>query len=413
MLLISLDFLSFTLAVCGILFLPFSISLPFGAFVYSLLLFAELRWKRITPVTSLMVFIFAALSLFGKEDWLPYSGAFFYFPLAVVSLSLLFVRKPFTLYYSAGKGMPELHYATSWMWAIIYILAGTASLALMPDASFVYAPLLIVAIGITVTLILNLYYFKPSCVREKQFILGKFTFREMDLSPEDMESFYSLAAREVWSTIAQSRAKSIETQASLKETMMNSDHPYEDGIVRFSGYDNGKIIGTIFCVFNGAKGLPIERDTGIGMAGLRHIGEVVEVGHFAIDAGYRFRPDVFLGLFKAVIELAMDKNVSFLANCSFEQSASMYSKIGFTKISDRPIPDTVLGVNTNPSVLNLSNLVVYSEDTDNSAVLQLKPLLNQYLMERYFKRQIFAAAFKRTKPYDFNVKEMFNDLHIG
>ena len=141
---------------------------------------------------------------------------------------------------------------------------------------------------------------------------------------------------------------------------------------------------------------------------------ILEVGHFTINAGYRFKPDIFLGVFKAAIEFAMEHDVSFLANCSYVHSAPMYEKIGFVQITDKPIPDTVLGVDTCSSILNLSALVIYNKDTLNKTktIDQLKPLLNQYIMERYYKRQLILNTFKKMKTCDLKVENLFGSMKI-
>lgn len=406
------NLLSVAISIGTFYFLPLAGSFFIGIVLYSLLVFTEIKFQRLTPVTVLILLIYIFLSItyfiFDQEEWMPYSGSVFYFSLGLMAFILSVLKKPLTMYYSLGKGMLSLHNVTSWMWVAIYFMAGITSILLMPNVSFIYVPSLLIMAGLLATLFFQFCYLGPSSNRKKEFTMDMYDFKEID-SPQAIDQFYTISSTEIWSAIAQSKKKSVKTQSELMETMIRSDQEYTDGIVRFIAYSKeGNPIGTIFCVIDSPQGLPIERDTGINMANLRKMGKVIEVGHFVIDKRYRCKPDLFLGLFKGVIDFALAHDISFLANCSYSHSSAMYEKMGFVKISSCPIPDTILGVDTCPSILNLARLVVYHEDITMGIVEQSKPILNQYTAERYYKRRLATGLFTSRKPYNLKIEDIFN-----
>ena len=406
------DLLSVVISIGTFYLLPLTGALLTGIILYSLLLFAEIRVKRLTPITVLVLLIYIFLSvayfIFNKEDWMPYAGSVFYFSLALMALILSIIKKPLTMYYSLGKGIPSLHNVTSWIWVIIYFMAGMTSVLLMPSVAFIYVPSLLILVGFLATIFFQFFYSGPSNNRKMGFKIDSYDFKEID-SLNAIDEFYSTSSMEIWNAISQSRQKNVKTRSELRETMISSDKKYADCIMRFLAYnEDGKPIGTIFCVKDSPHGLPIERDTGISMNALRKAGKVIEVGHFTIDKNYRFKPDLLLGLFKGVIDFAMEHDISFLANCSYSHSSAIYEKMGFIKISSHPIPDTILGVDTCPSVLNLARLVVGHEDISMSVVQQSKTILNPYIAERYYKRQLVTNLFKNVKRYNLKTGDLFN-----
>lgn len=396
---------------------PIHILFLIGLFLYSLLFIMEVYLKRLTPVCILILSIFLLLSvlyfIFHQEWCIFYAGSFFYFPLALMSIVLLAAKRPFTIYYSGGKGMLSLHYTISIMWAIIYVMSAIGSIVLIPDPSFVCLPLSLIIIGSIGTVIMNLFYFGPLYNRKDIFNISQYCFKEVGDSDQSCEDFYSLSSQEIWSTIIHSTQKTVQSRDELKKTMQSADKGYEGQIVRFVAYHNNMPIGTIFCVIDGHSGLPIERDTKLNMDHLRKIGRIMEVGHFTIKSAFRFKPDIFIGLFKAAIDIAVERDVVFLLNCPYEDSISMYQKLGFMKISTKPISDTIIGATVCALALNLGGMVTYHENFLDTGK-QINSLLNPFLTARYYKRQIIKNIFRKSnkKQYNFKIEQLVTQVDI-
>jgi len=403
-----LEFFSPLLLLISIYFFPIQIFYLIGLFLYGLFFIMEAYLKRVTPTCIFIFFIFLLLSflyfIFNQRWFIFYTGSFFYFPLAMMSIVLLAMKKPFTIYYSGEQGLLSLHYTISIMWTIIYTLSAIISIILIPNPAFVYLPLSLIAIGEIGIVTMSLFYFGPLYNRKKIFNISQYTFKEVGNSSQEHEDFYSLASQEIWGAIIQSKQKVIQSLNELKETLKIADSDYRKQIVRFVAYRDDKPIGTIFCVTDGSSGLPIERDIKKNMDSLRKVGKVMEIGHFAIKSSFRIRPDIVIGLFKCAIEFALEHDIAFILNCPYEDSVDIYQKIDFVKISNEPIPDTVIGANVCVLILDLVRMVAYNKEIPDIHKHQLKPLLNQFLMERYYKRLLIRNIFKRNKEKQYNLK---------
>jgi hypothetical protein len=395
------------LATLAVYVLPYDVALVVGVTAYGALSIWERRRNRVTPVTLTLFVCYLALGVLRlggvTSGWEAYTGVMIYAALAVMAVSLLAAGMPFTLFYSQGKGMRSLHTTVSAMWSVIYTASAVLSVVLMPDVSFILLPLGLLIAGIVFSVVLNYYTFGRRHRRKDRFEIGAYTFRRADGDDELISAFYDLASVSIWETIQRSPARTIRSREELRRTMTDSDAPYEGRIARFLALEGTSPFATIFCVLDGPKGLPFERDTGVELSALRRHGRLMEIGHFTIDPRRRLKPSVFTGLFKAAVDFALDEDVVFIANCSYTSSAGMYEKIGFRPFLESPIPDVVLGADVTPMLLNLSRMVVYSEDeTGDPGVGAVRDALETYVAERYYKRRLFINAWRRSKNYDLS-----------
>lgn len=396
------------LLLISIYFFPIHIFYLIGLFLYGLFFIIELYLKRVTPICILLFLIFFLLSIlyfiFNQRWFLFYTGSFFYFPLALMGIVLLIIKRPFSIYYSGGKGMLSLHYTISVMWVVIYIVSATASIVLIPNPAFVYVPLLLMITGILVTIFLNYIYLGYSHIRKKEFNVNKYCVKEIR-DNKSIDEFYSLFSKEVWKAISISPKRSVKSIAEYKEKIINLDSKYNNHIVRFMLYDNGRPIGAACCIMDSRVGLPIEHK-GLRLEGIRKIGKILEIGDFTIDTGYRFKPEIFLGILKAIIDFALKEDIAFLVASSYEHSTALYEKIGLTKILDKPVSGTISGLNSYLYVYNLARAILYHKDISNSSThQQLMTMLNPFFLERYYKRQLISNIIKKNKRKTYNLEE--------
>jgi len=401
------EFPVFLIIIILFLFFPLNFSIFSSALIYCFLLFIEKSIGRITPTTVLMFFVNLAvlsLYLFGYEHIFPYIGFIFYFSLFLLNFILLLVKKPLTMFYSGGKGYLLLHWVVSTIWTIGSFLAGILSLVLIPDTSYIFVPFIIIFVCFLLTILFEFFFF-PGQKRKKIFVFDKILFKQVSTKKE-YNDFYDLISKEVYSTIMLNKNRYVNSKSELRNVLIKSDKQYEKYLLRFVAYKDDVCVGTIYCVlYNKEVGLPIERDVGIKFDYIKKYGKLMEVGHLCVHSKMKFSPSVLIGLLTCVIEYAIENDICFLVNSSYESVVPIYYKIGFEKIVDSPIIDKVIGVNVFALVLNLSKIVCYYQSLQEifSYISKIKGMLNQYLLERYYKRIVLRNIFKKFEHKQYNL----------
>jgi len=394
------NLLAMLVAISMIYFLPIQVALIVGAVLYGGLLLLEWCAGIRAPVVPLVFTIYLLLIIgyytTDSNEWLPYTGTIFYAALFTLLAVLLLFKKPFTLFYSE-KGLMSLHYVTAWMWMVIYLMAALASFLLMPDITFIYVPFLLLLVGTIATLVINFWYFGPFHTRKRDFTLNNFRFSEVDEEKKkELEAFYTTVTTEFWTSIAKYPKRKVASKDELKHILMVSDAKYQGHITRFIAFFDKQPVGAICCYHDTSKkGLPFEPELNLDFDKLRRLGKVMEIGRFSIHGKHRLKQDVFLGLLKCVIELAMERDVAFLGNSTFTHMASFYQKIGFVDVGSGLYFSQVYGADSRPLVMNLSRTIVYEDERSAGAVARLVPLLNEFVAERSYKRAIIRALFRR------------------
>nr|VFJ47013.1 MAG: hypothetical protein BECKFM1743A_GA0114220_1004210 [Candidatus Kentron sp. FM]VFJ47345.1 MAG: hypothetical protein BECKFM1743C_GA0114222_1004410 [Candidatus Kentron sp. FM]VFK07560.1 MAG: hypothetical protein BECKFM1743B_GA0114221_100449 [Candidatus Kentron sp. FM] len=382
---------------------PLPVALLIGLVIYAMLAVAELSQGIVSPITQTSLFLFSlsALAFFGGgfEAWIPYTGSLFLGALFVVSAGFLAAGRPFTVFYSAGRGHRTKHWVVSGMWTMAYLIGALLALLLMPNISFIYAPMLIVMGAAVLTLVFNLFWFGSATRRATEFQYESFRFTEIGDDLVLLEQFYTLAAREFWPSVRRSSTRSLSSLAELREQLWANDRPYGARILRFMAWKDAKPVGTICCILDHPRtGLPVEEESGFRIDKLRRVGKVMEIGKLAIASSYRTRQPLFLGLLRCVIEVAMEYRLSFIINDSYVSQAGLYRKIGFIDGAHEPFVDAN-GAECLLLWLNLSKAVIYENSRDdNTSMSRLIPLLNDYLTERFYHRLVLRH-FRHTRQY--------------
>lgn len=401
------------LALTSLYFVPLQIAPFLSLGLYATLWLAERRHGVTSPVTVLMTSFYAVLSAsrFFVVDfaWSAYAAPIVYFMLAALVFGLLAAGRPFTMVYSRGAGFYPLHKAMSLMWGTLHLLAGLAAVFLMPNLAFLIVPMVLMLLGAVGTLVMNFVTLGPKFGRQKTFTLGKFRFQQVQ-TVADYDLFYATIAEAYRSDLQRAAGpKRKIDKAQIEAEHRASDAKRCDQQVPFLVFLDGMAVGGI-CMFTDhpTLGLPIEHEAGITLKTERARGAVVEMGRLGILPRFRLERSVLTGLFKCVIEAAAERRVHSIMNDSFTFQVKLYSKIGFTTITDAPYvcdeSSTGYGLEAHPMLLDLARMVRLDQQTTTGS--EVRDVLQPYVIERFFKllavREVFedipALLTRRSQP---------------
>jgi len=386
-------------------FLSFYIAPLFATVLYLGLWSFERKVGVASPITRIMTVFYCLFTLAryyaDDQSWLAYSSSAIYFVLAIVVFGLLFFGKPFTCFYSKGKGFMPLHKAMSIMWGGLHTLAGLSGYFLIPSIWFLYVPLGLMLFGAIGTLWMNFISMGPSFERKKKFEFGGLEFREVK-TEEDVDTFYQVVAKSYRADLQKELGmrKKVDEKTIINEHVA-SDIKRKDEQVPFIVLENDKPIGSICIFFDHRKnGLPIEGEAGVELTNWRMHGGIAEVGRLGLIRSHRFNQTALKGLFKCIIEAAIERNIHYIFNDSFLFQMSLYKKIGFSKIVDEAYlssdeNSTGYGLKAIPMVMNLASMIKLEEETSTSN--DVKGILSPYITERFFKRLAFKELFQNKK----------------
>ena len=380
-------------AIFALYFAPLSAAPWIAASLYAALWAQERRLGVASPITRLMgvFYLLVALASCWIEDaiWMARVSPVVYCTLAALILALLVAGRPFTSLCAEGAGFPPLQHRVSLMWGGLHAAAAAFALAFFPGLAFVLLPMALMLLGAAATLWLHFVSMGPAFGRQPRFELGGYSFREA-VSPEDRELFHDVIAdsyrADLQRELGMRRKLAVET--ILREHRATSDK-WRDRGLPFLAFAGERPVGGI-CIFfdHGKRGLPIEREAQIDLNPWRRIGPIAEVGRLGLSRRSRFSPPLLKGLFKCVVEAAVERNVHFLFNDSFDFQAAMYRKIGFTPLHAEPYvsadrSSTGYGLEVMPMTMNLAGMV--RGDVDGGPAGDLGGVLAPYVLERFFK----------------------------
>lgn len=405
--LMLLSLMTMVLALLCLYLAPIKVAPFVSAGLYALLFAMERRHGVTSPITSVMLGFYAplAVSRFITDDiaWSAYAGPAVYGVLALMVFGLLAIGRPFTAVYSRGAGLPALHQRMSVMWGSLHLAAALAGYFLMPSLAFLYVPMALMLIGATATLVMNFVWMGPGFGRQKRFELGRFRFEQVETEAA-REDFYTVIAEAYRGDLARAAGPSRRIDAArIKAEHLASDAKRGAGAaIPFLVRDGAKPVGGI-CLFldHPELGLPIEAEAGISLDVRRATGALVEMGRLGILPTYRLERKVLTGLFKCVIETAIERRVSWVMNDSFTFQVGLYSKIGFQPIQDEPYVcaeegSTGYGLKALPMTLDLERMIRLDQRTTTTSEVQ--DILQPFVVERFFKLLAVRELFRRPKP---------------
>lgn len=381
----------------------------------------ELRSNIRSPISISMLFIYLGLAVLDHEsdDFKGYAGIIVFSWLTVITVTLLLLRKPFTSFYSSGRGMPQLHYSISAIWSSVYFCSLLASILLMPHVLFLIVPyLLCISCGLF-TIYLNLVWFGRRNSLQQQFAIGDIAFRKIYLDTPEFDGFCRFYAEQIYRPDDQSNPYTLEqitaSVATVERTLGVNANMY------IAEHD-GRIVGCIRCIIDKkGKPFPLERDLKVSLDPLRKVGKVLYVGRLAVDPAYRERPDVLSGLFKCFVDLSLSRDISFVVAEGFSHRLPTYLKLGFEILFERSDHRFAVkmshGYVCHPVFLNFSRLI-FNRSESAQKKYQFSECINRYLVERWYKRTALRYVFRspHIRPWHFSLQQIrtfINNLSAG
>jgi hypothetical protein len=407
-------FLSFgNMIVClgMVLFIQHPAAYAMCALLYATLVATELRFKIKSPVSISMLVLYIGLTIldYQTDQYKGYAGTVVFSWLSLLTSSLLLWKKPFTAFYSSGRGMKQLHYTVSTLWCLTYIFSFMASTLLMPHVSFILVHyILCISCGL-LTIFLNFFWFGKRNRFQQSFIIGDFSFRRVNPNSSEFIRFCNFYAQQIYRPGDDGNGK---TEREIFDVVATVECDLGLDSYIFIAEHEMRVIGCIRCVVDRqGRPFPLEEDMQLSFDPLRRIGRVLYVGRLAVDPAYRERPDVLNGLFKCFVDLALSKDVSFVVAEGFSHRLPTYLKLGFEILFERSDPRHAIkmshGYICHPVYLNFAKLIFHRSESAQSKY-QFADFINKYLVERWYKRNALSQIFKPSAnwPWRFSLKQI-------
>lgn len=381
------------------LFLPPLVGYPICMVLYGIKIGIERRHGITSPLSiSLLMAYMGLLSaeLTGHET-MGYSGVVIFSWMIVVVGALLVAGRPFTTFYSGGKGLPGVHVTTSVIWLTTYALSLFTTLALMPNALFTVVPIAICLAGGLATLFINFVWCGRSNERQTSFRREDFQFEQISQAGADFKAFCELYAKGIVNDPKQSDGtKTWQEVAAVVEAAERSLG--EDSVV-FVCKHEGRLVGSIRCVLDRpGRPFPTEADIDSSFDPLRAHGRVCAIGRLTIEESYRGRGEIINGLFAGFVDLALENDVSYVISAGFRHVLPTYMKLGFEFMFDREDPRHGMrmshGFVTYPVIFNFAEMVL-NRANKTEAKFDFYGVTNKYLAERWFKRKVCLRFLHR------------------
>ena len=379
-----------------ILFVPAFYSIPLCFLAAAYMLYAERKRGIRSPIALSLVILYPVLYalLLTNHPYSAYFGLGVYGWMTIVGLTLLLMKKPLTSLYLKNGNM-RLHYILSSIWTGSFALSFSTSYLLMPDTLYLIAPFCITIATFVITFYLT--YFDTWLVtrREKVFTQGDIVFKQLSYPSKEFEDFIDFYARHISDEVL----KKPENYQELRDAMHKVDTIDSKDKISFGAYHNGTLVGTIALTLpvTGEKH-PIEQETPVSFSRIRKVGPIADICRLAIVKGYREQTNVIRGLLKALIEVALERDIVFLTAEVFPAAATFHYRLGLSPLFNRSHPHfTVTFDLMGPVIMffcNLAATIFLQKENINSSLKVVDPI-NKLLAERWVKRQILRHAFSR------------------
>jgi hypothetical protein len=323
-------------------------------------------------------------------------GALIFGWLSLLVGGLLLAGKPFTSFYGKGRGLPSLQRATSLVWLVAHLASFTASLYFMPDELFVFVPCGICVLAGLVTIALNILWFGPAHGRQKRFAIGTVEARQIPYGTPEFDRFCEFFIGQ--SVIDHGTKGGDEERRSWIEILRKAEVKLASRSVAIGAFEGGTQVGSIRCVLD-RRGhtLPMEDELDTSFDGLRKHGRLLYVGRVAVEEAHRQRPEAMAAIFKGMVDVALQNDVSFLVVTTFTNRVPIFSKLGFEPLFSRNDPRyvfrDVFGIKVVPLVMNLARLGT-SGDYQKGPHQHFSGQLNPYLQERWYKRLVLRHLWR-------------------
>ena len=383
-------------AIFALYFAPLRVAPLVAAALYAGLWAYERQIGAASPITRIMTAFHLICAFIAWRDddpsWMAWMAPTVYWTLAGLIFALLAADRPFTAINTRDIGFLPLHRFLAWMWGGVHFTAGLAALVLVPSPAFLYVPLGLMVLGGVATVWLNFVSAGSAWERPPRFELEGYSFREAR-SRDDLDTFHNVLAEAYRADLQSAFGMGRRIDAAVIEREHRaSGRKWQGDCLPFLAFAGDRPVGGI-CIFFDRKrcGLPIEGEARIDLSPWRRMGRVAEVGRLGVLRRHRISPVLLKGLFKCVIEAALEKRVHFIFNDSFEFQARMYEKLGFRAFRDEPYvsraeQSTGYGLKALPMKMDLAAMV--RSGSPGAIGADLIDHLSPYVMERYFKHLV-------------------------
>ncbi|MBK6616486.1 hypothetical protein [Ottowia sp.] len=401
---VAVAFLGISLGVMVVtimltLFLPSEFGYGSCALLYAAKVYAERRNGITSPLSISLLFAYVVLlvTLIAGVDSTGYSGVVIFSWLLFVVGGLLVIGKPFTTFYSHGKGLPALHLTVSLIWITTYASALAATLLLMPNVLFVIVPALLCFAGGMATLFVNFVWCGKANERKTSFNKGEFAFRQISHDEPAFREFCELYGKGIANDPKQSDG--TKTWQEVADVVESSERKLGADSVVFICTFEGRMVASIRCVLDRpGRPFPTEADIDSSFNELRKHGRLMLIGRLTIEDEFRGRPDIVNGLFACFVDLALEKDISFVLSAGFRHVLPIYMKLGFDFLFERS--DRRHGVRMShgfvsyPVVLDFTEMVMRRVDQE-STKFDFYGVTNKFMAERWFKRTLLRRFLSR------------------
>ena len=393
-----------------IFFIDLKIAFVIALSCYLLIVALELKHNIRSPVSIFMLMMYVVLTILSWFDiYIGHrAGIIIFTSLALLVGGLLLAGKPFTAFYSAGRGLRSLHYTNSALWLLAYLLSLFFSIWFVPEIEFILVPYAVCISAGVVTILLSLVWFGNANIRKDAFSINKFDFKRITSNTAEYQQFF---IDKVLSDEQRDHLLLEELQQEIAHSTLDS----HDNVMIFCAYDGAKMVGCIRCVLARQGPLPIEHEANLDLQNLKRIGAVMQAGRFSIDEKYRERPEVITGLFKCLIELALAKDISFIVGNAATHRVTLYMKLGFHLLFSPSDPRSRVklpyGTVCTPVIMNFSNLII--KNRSEASKYGFIDHVNRYLLERWYKRAVLRYYLKKVshRPWELAVKDIRTRLN--
>nr|WP_113869412.1 hypothetical protein [Brenneria salicis]NMN90762.1 hypothetical protein [Brenneria salicis ATCC 15712 = DSM 30166]RBP57722.1 hypothetical protein DES54_1607 [Brenneria salicis ATCC 15712 = DSM 30166]RLM28868.1 hypothetical protein BHG07_16630 [Brenneria salicis ATCC 15712 = DSM 30166] len=395
-----------------IFFIDLQIALIIAMSCYLFIIVLELKHNIRSPISIFILLMYIVLTSLSFFDvYLGHlTGIIIFTSLAILVGGLLLAGKPFTAFYSPERGLKSLHYANSSIWLLAYLLSLFFSLYFVPEIEFILVPYAICIMAGLITIFFSLVWFGRHNTRKDHFSINNIDFKRVTENIPEYQAFF------IEKVIADEQRNLLlldELQLEIADSTIDKNN----NVMIFCAYDGEKIVGCIRCVLAGDSPLPIEHEANLDLQNLKRVGSVLQAGRFSIEEKYRDRPEVITGLFKCLIELALERDICFIVGNAATHRVTMYMRMGFDLLfapSD-PRSQSKLSYGTlcTPMVMNFSNMII--KNSDKASKYGFGDYVNPYLLERWYKRAALRFYFKKisNRPWELEVKDIRKLLNSG
>lgn len=367
----------------------------------------ERRHGITSPLSVALLGVYALLAGMSwmDVDFAGYAGVIVMSSMTVLVGGLLAIGRPFSSFYSNGRGLPQVHRAVSWIWLGTYASAISATLLLIPHIAFLFVPIGILLIGAVLTLVANFWWCGPELRRREQHVVNDLEVIQIDHDSLRFEEFCTFYATAIFNDPRQSDGR--KTRMQIADAVRAAELTLAQDSVIFACLHKGAIVGSIRCVLDRpGRAFPTEVEGGFRLDPLRRRGErLMAVGRLAIAPAMKMRPDVIEHLFGSFVDLALERDITFVLSAGFSHVLSIYRRVGFNHLF--PASDPRYGVRmshgfvSHPVLLNFRRMIFDRVGNDQPKT-DLKGTANLYLAERWYKRALLRRwirnALGRTVP---------------